>query len=62
MGIDMSDAEVHISPESMVQDTYEPELTTARAEELDCRLAAHEKNPDDVVTWEMVKADLESKY
>jgi putative addiction module component (TIGR02574 family) len=48
--------------ESIVHDGYEPELTTAQAEELDRRLAAHEKNPDDVVAWETVKADLESKY
>jgi putative addiction module component (TIGR02574 family) len=48
--------------ESIIQDGYEPELTTTQAEELDRRLAAHEKNPDDVVAWETVKADLESKY
>jgi len=48
--------------ESIIQDGYEPELTTAQAEELDRRLAAHENNPDDVVPWETVKADLESKY
>lgn len=48
--------------ESIIQEGYEPELTTAHAEELDRRLAAHEKNPDDVVPWETVKADLESKY
>ena len=48
--------------ESIIQDGYEPELTAAQAEELDRRLAAHEKNPDDVVAWEAVKADLESKY
>ena len=48
--------------ESIIQDGYEPELTTAQAEELDRRLAAHEKNPDDVVPWETVKADLEAKY
>ena len=48
--------------ESIIQDGYEPELTTAQAEELDRRMAAHEKHPDDVVAWETVKADLESKY
>jgi putative addiction module component (TIGR02574 family) len=48
--------------ESITLDGYEPELTTAQAEELDRRLAAHEKNPEDVVEWEAVKADLESKY
>ena len=48
--------------ESIIQDGYEPELTTAQAEELDRRLSAHEKHPDDVGAWGTVKADLESKY
>lgn len=48
--------------ESIIQDGYEPEITMAQAEELDRRLAAHEKNPDDVISWDSVKADLESKY
>lgn len=48
--------------ESILQDGYEPELTATQAEELDRRLASHEKNPDDVVPWETVKADPESKY
>jgi putative addiction module component (TIGR02574 family) len=48
--------------ESIIQEGYEPELTTAQAEELDRRLAAHENSPDDVVAWETIKADLESKY
>ena len=48
--------------ESIIQDGYEPEVTTAQAEELDRRLAAHVKNPDDVVAWETVKSDLETKY
>ncbi len=48
--------------ESIIQEGYEPELTTAQAEELDRRLDAHEKNPDDVVPWETVKSDLESRY
>jgi putative addiction module component (TIGR02574 family) len=48
--------------ESIIQDGYDPGLTTAQAEELDRRLASHKKNPDDVVAWETVKADLEAKY
>jgi putative addiction module component (TIGR02574 family) len=48
--------------ESTIQDGYQPGVTTAQAEELDRRLAAHEKNPDEVISWETVKADLESKY
>jgi putative addiction module component (TIGR02574 family) len=48
--------------ESIIEDGYEPELTVAQAEELDPRLAAHANNPDDVIPWETVKADLQSKY
>lgn len=48
--------------ERIIQDGYEPEVTAAQAEELDRRMAAHEKNPDDFVAWETVKADLEFKY
>jgi putative addiction module component (TIGR02574 family) len=31
-------------------------LTSEQEEELDCRVAAYEKNPADVVPWEEVKA------
>lgn len=48
--------------ESIIQDGYDPELTTAQAEELDRRLASHQKNPNDLVAWETVKSDLEAKY
>jgi len=48
--------------ETIIRDGYEPELTTAQAQELDRRLAEHEQNPDDVVSWETVKKGLESKY
>jgi putative addiction module component (TIGR02574 family) len=48
--------------EDIIQEGYEPELTTAQAEELDRRLEEHEKNPGDVIAWETVKAELDSKY
>ena len=48
--------------ESIVQEGYEPELTTAQAQELDRRLEAHNKNPDDVIAWETVKEELDSRY
>lgn len=47
--------------ESMVEDGYEPPLTDAQAEELDRRLKAHQENPDDVVNWETIKAELVAK-
>ena len=47
--------------ESMVEDGYEPPLTDAQAEELDRRLKAHQENPDDVVDWETIKAELDAE-
>lgn len=34
-----------------------PPLTEAQKTELDRRIADHESNPDDVVSWEQVKAE-----
>ena len=48
--------------ETLSQEGYEPELTAAQVAELDRRLEAQRKNPDDVVPWEQVKADAEAKY
>lgn len=36
-------------------------LTDARRDELDRRLAEHEANPDDVVSWEDVKSSLDKR-
>ena len=47
--------------ESMVEDGYEPPLTDAQAEELDRRLKAHQENPDDVVDWETIKAEMDAE-
>ena len=33
-----------------------PSLSTEQAKELDRRVAAYEKNPSDVLSWEQVKA------
>lgn len=44
--------------ESITQDGYEPPLTPEQATELDRRLDAHQRNPDDVVSWESIKEDL----
>jgi len=38
------------------------ELTSGEAELIDRRLQDHLDNPDDVVSWEEVKAKLDSKY
>ena len=47
---------------SLVDDGYIPELSPAQAAELDRRISDHKKNPDDVVPWEDVKADLEARH
>ena len=44
--------------ESIAQEGYEPTLTAEQAAELDLRLEAHRRNPDDVVSWESIKKDL----
>ncbi|HKR10514.1 MAG TPA: addiction module protein [Pyrinomonadaceae bacterium] len=48
--------------ESIVEEGYEPPLTTAQADELDRRLKAHQRNPDDVVDWKAIKTELDSKF
>jgi putative addiction module component (TIGR02574 family) len=42
----------------MTQDGYEPPLTPEQAAELDRRLEAHRRDPNDVVSWESIKEDL----
>jgi hypothetical protein len=37
-------------------------LTPAEQAMLDRHLKAHAKNPDDVISWEVVKASLDVKY
>ncbi|OLE60534.1 MAG: hypothetical protein AUI36_12245 [Cyanobacteria bacterium 13_1_40CM_2_61_4] len=48
--------------ESIAQEGYEPPLTAEQAAELDRRLEAHQKNPDDVLSWDTIKTDLQNKY
>lgn len=42
--------------DSITSEPVRPHLTEARRKELERRLAEHELNPDDVVSWEEVKA------
>jgi putative addiction module component (TIGR02574 family) len=53
---------VEVLWESIAQDGYEPPLTSAQAAELDRRLEAHQREPNDVVSWESIKAELLEKY
>lgn len=44
--------------DSIVADSAAVPLTQAQRDELDRRIADHEANPDDVVSWEEVKTKL----
>jgi putative addiction module component (TIGR02574 family) len=48
--------------ESIADAGYEAALSPEQAEELDRRLAAHRRNPEDVIPWESIKKDLNQKY
>ena len=43
--------------ESIAAEAYEPPLIAEQAEELDRRLAAHTRQPDDVISWQSIKED-----
>ncbi|MDH3599974.1 MAG: addiction module protein [Candidatus Tectomicrobia bacterium] len=42
--------------DSIAAETGQPEMTEAQREELERRLAAHTASPEDVISWEEVKA------
>jgi len=48
--------------ESIIEEGYDPPLTTAQAEEIDRRLKAHEENPHEVVDWDTIKTELHSRF
>lgn len=48
--------------ESIAKQGYEPPLTPAQAAELDRRLEAHRRQPDDVVAWDSIKQEIFDKY
>jgi putative addiction module component (TIGR02574 family) len=48
--------------ETIVAEGYEPPLTDAQAAELARRLQAHQRSPEDLVSWQQIKADAEAKY
>ena len=47
--------------DSIVADQHLLETTQAQREELDRRILAHEKNPDEVIPWEDVKSKIRSQ-
>lgn len=48
--------------ESIAKQGYEPPLTSEQAAELDRRLEAHRRNPDDVMSWDSIKQEIFDKY
>jgi putative addiction module component (TIGR02574 family) len=47
--------------DSIAADSAKVPLTDAQRDELDRRLADHEANPDDVVSWDEIKSSLSSR-
>lgn len=47
--------------DSIAAEQAYPDLTEAQQEELDRRIADHEANPDNVLTWEEIKASLKKQ-
>ena len=48
--------------ESIIEEGYDPPLSSAQAEELDQRLKAHERDPEDIIEWESIKIELDSRF
>ncbi|MGZ5436054.1 MAG: addiction module protein [Pyrinomonadaceae bacterium] len=48
--------------ESIVKQGYQPPLTPEQSVELDRRLVAHRRNPDDVFSWDSIKREILDKY
>ncbi|MBI5603538.1 MAG: addiction module protein [Deltaproteobacteria bacterium] len=47
--------------DSIVNDQHLLETTQAQREELDRRISAYEKNPEEVTSWEEVKSKIKSR-
>jgi putative addiction module component (TIGR02574 family) len=47
--------------DSIAEDSADVPLTDAQREELNRRIAGHEANPDDVVSWEDVKKSISER-
>ena len=40
----------------------EPELSQQQAEELDRRVAAHRRSPENVISWQSIKDEINRRY
>lgn len=47
--------------DSIAAEQAYPDLTEAQQQEIDRRIADHEANPDNVLTWEEIKASLKKR-
>jgi putative addiction module component (TIGR02574 family) len=47
--------------DSIAAEQAYPDLTKAQQQEIDRRIADHEANPDNVLTWEEIKASLKKQ-
>lgn len=47
--------------DQLVDSGWQPELTDAQMAEIDRRIAAHEQNPNDVVTWDSMMEHVRRK-
>lgn len=47
--------------DSIAAEQAYPDLTEAQQQEIDRRIADHEANPDNVLTWEEIKASLKKQ-
>lgn len=67
LGIDRMTVQDRIALATAIWDSIaceerQPLLNDAQRKELDCRLADHAVNPDDVVPWEQIQADARSRF
>ena len=61
LGIDERLALIEELWDSIAEDSADVPLTDAQRTELERRIADHEANPDDVVSWEEVKASISER-
>ena len=48
--------------ESVAREGYDPPVPPEQADELDRRLEAHQQNPDNVISWDSIKRDLDNHH
>ena len=47
--------------DSIAAEQAYPDLTEAQQQEIDRRIADHEANPDNILTWQEIKASLKKR-